>query len=88
MESKEKDAESQTAKGCCGRKKTTAESQANKGRKKSTESKAAKGSCGGKKNHGVPSGQGFLRRQKEHHGVASGQALLKRQGKDHEVASR
>ena len=42
--------ESQVAKGSCGGKKNTAESQADKGKKNTAESQAAKGSCGGKKN--------------------------------------
>ena len=42
--------ESQAAKGSCGGKKNTAESQANKGKKNTAESQAAKGSYGGKKN--------------------------------------
>ena len=42
--------ESQAAKGSCGGKRNTAESQADKGKNNTAESQAAKGSCGGKKN--------------------------------------
>ena len=42
--------ESQAAKGSCGGKRNTAESQAIKGKKNTAESQAAKGSAGGKKN--------------------------------------
>ena len=42
--------ESQAAKGSCGGRRNTAESQADKGENNTAESKAANGSCGGKKN--------------------------------------
>ena len=42
--------ESQAAKGSCGGKRNTAESQADKGKNNTAESQAAKGSSGGKKN--------------------------------------